>query len=225
MSELKLTTVKVRLTGTQPLLLHADNIDWSDQMEEWRKDPENKKKSKAGDDRTPPYRWLGCLTYDDPQKGHVAIQAEYLMKTIMQGAAMVSAEKGKGSLKSESQSGIMIAERTWPLIVNGHKIPMAELQKMRSLKTFAEHTEAVKALDFSLFVKRASIGTSKHVRVRPRFETGWSCEGHVVLVGDTISLEQLKKILDNAGRFKGIGSWRPGGKTPGQFGTFQAKIL
>jgi len=54
-------TYRVKITGTQPLLMHADDIEWADQMERWKLDKDNKKNSKAGDDRTPAHRWIGSL--------------------------------------------------------------------------------------------------------------------------------------------------------------------
>ena len=62
-------TVGIQLTSKMPMLMHADNIEWADSMEDWKNDPMNKAVSKAGDDRTPPYRWIGCLNYDDPEEG------------------------------------------------------------------------------------------------------------------------------------------------------------
>lgn len=227
-------TVRVRITGTQPLLLHADSIEWADRMEAWKNDPDNKKKSKPGDDRTPPWRWLGYLTYDDPSTGHVALSAEYLMKAMMGGAVEVPTGKGQKTFKSQSQSGLAIAETHWPLIVRGHALPMAEIRKMEKLSTFSEHVAAVRKMDFDLFVKRAKPpkSQSKHIRVRPRFEhdtdkplQGWYAEGDVVILDEQITVDVLGKIWTYAGRLKGIGSWRPGGPTPGQFGTFTAEIL
>ena len=60
-------TVRIELTGKMPLIMHADNIEWADEMEAWRTNPANKAKSKAGDDRTPPWRWIGSLNYNDPK--------------------------------------------------------------------------------------------------------------------------------------------------------------
>ena len=53
----------VTLTGRTSLLLHHDNIAWSDQMELWKDNPANKGKSKAGDDRTPAFRWIGNIDH------------------------------------------------------------------------------------------------------------------------------------------------------------------
>lgn len=215
--------VTVRLSGTTPLLMHADNIEWADMMEAWKNDPKNKALSKAGDDRTPPWRWIGCLNYDDPKTGVVTIPSEYIMRSIMGGAASVPTGKGKGTFKALSQSGIMCRDFHWPLLVNGSPIQMQDMHEFRSVEKFSEHTKLAEAAGFSLFVKRAKIGTSKHVRVRPRFDN-WSAEGKLVVTEPQITNDILQTILEIAGRLKGLGDWRPGSPTPGAWGMFEAVL-
>lgn len=217
-------TVKVQLDGLTPLLMHADNIEWSDAMEAWKNDPKHKAESKAGDDRTPPWRWIGCLNYDDPQSGVVTIPSEYIMRSIMGGAAEVPTGKGKKTFKAQSQSGMMCAEFHWPLLVAGKSIPMADIQEFRAIQDFSEHAKLTQALGFSLFVKRAKINGSKHVRVRPRFDN-WSVSGELIITDPQITDDVLDNILSIAGRMKGLGDWRPGSPTPGPWGMFEAKIL
>lgn len=72
----------VTLTGKTPMLHHADNIDWSDEMDRWRKDASASKGSKAGDDRSPAFRWLGSLYHDGSV---VAIPNDNLMRALMEG--------------------------------------------------------------------------------------------------------------------------------------------
>ena len=216
-------TVKVTLTGTMPMLMHADNIAWADMMEEWKNDPNNKALSKAGDDRTPPWRWIGCLNYDDPKTGVVTVPSEYIMSSILGGAAEVPTGKGKKTFKSQSQSGLLIAAFHWPLLVKGQTIAMSDVNDMRELKLFREHCEAAEVLGFSLFMKRAKIGNAKHVRVRPRFDN-WSCTGEITILDDQITEKILGQFLSIAGRAKGLGDWRPGSQRPGPFGTFEAKV-
>jgi hypothetical protein len=72
-------------------------------------------------------------------------------------------------------------------------------------------------------VKRARVGTSKHVRVRPRF-SNWSASGTLTVVDPSITQEMLQHILTFAGCFCGVGDWRPSSPTPGQFGRFTATI-
>lgn len=212
---------KVKITGTMPLLMHADNIEWADAMEEWKNDPKNKKTSKAGDDRTPPWRWIGCLNHDGKV---VTIPSEYIMRCIMGGAAEVPTGKGKKTFKAQSQSGILCTDFHWPLLIKGKPVSMADINALRDLETFKEHMESAQMLGFTLFVKRAKIGNSKHIRVRPRFDD-WSIQGELMVTDDQITKTVLGQILDIAGRLKGIGDWRPGAPTPGPFGMFNSEFV
>lgn len=214
---------RVTITGTQPLLMHADNIEWADTMEKWKSDKDNRKLSKAGDDRTPAFRWIGSLYRDDG--GTIIIPTENIMRCLMEGGAMVlvPGAKGNKTFKSQSQSGIMPRAIGWPLLLNGKPINTAPIKALLAEKNFDAHQEAARAMGFSLFIKRARIGTSKHIRVRPRFEA-WAVQGELVVIDEQITKDVLSDILDIAGRFKGLGDWRPGGKTPGSFGTFTAQI-
>ena len=112
-----------------PLLMHADNIEWADRMDEWKNDPGNKGKSKPGDDRTPPFRWIGCLNYDDPKTGVVTIPSVYIMRCIMGGAAEVPTGKGQKTFKSQSQSGILSTQFQWPLLIRGKPVHMSAIRR------------------------------------------------------------------------------------------------
>ena len=81
----------------------------------------------------------------------------------------------------------------------------------------------VKAMGFDLLVKRAKIGQQKHIRVRPQF-TSWEARGAFLVWDDQIDEKALALILEYAGQYKGLCDWRPGGRTPGPYGTFEAKI-
>jgi len=214
--------VKVTIKGLTPLLMHADNIEWSDAMDEWRKEPENKAKSKAGDDRTPPFRWIGSLNTDGEI---VTIPSEYIMRCLMEGGAQVPTGSGKKTFKAQSQSGLLCPEFHWPLFINGSgaTISMSDINDLKDKAHFVEHIEGVRKLGFSLFVKRVRVGQSKHIRVRPRFEQ-WATEGRIVIMDEAITVKILRQILELAGRYKGLGNWRPGSPTPGQFGMFEATV-
>ncbi|HZF24049.1 MAG TPA: hypothetical protein VE030_11365 [Burkholderiales bacterium] len=219
-------TIEVELTSEMPLLMHADNIDWADKMEDWKNDPKNKSKSKPGDDRTPAWRWLGCLNYDDPKTGVVTVPSEYIMRCLMGGAAEVPTGKGRKTFKELSQSGILCEKFHWPLLINGEKKPvrMEDINQLLKVPRFPDQVEGAKALGFSLFVKRARVGNNKHIRVRPRFDD-WSTRGELMIIDDQITNDVVASILDISGRLKGLGDWRPSAKTPGPFGTFKAKIV
>jgi hypothetical protein len=217
-------TYRVTISGQTPLLLHADNIEWADRMDAWKNDPANKAKSKAGDDRTPPWRWLGCLTYDEPNIGVVALTGEYIMSCLLSGGAEVPTGKGQKTFKSQTQSGILCEEMFWPLMVSDDaNVLMKDIHEVGKLKTFQDQSEAVKELGFSLFVKRAVIGQRKHIRVRPRFDT-WSATGTLLVIDEQIAETVLRQILEICGKRKGLGDWRPGARRPGQFGRFEASL-
>lgn len=212
----------ITITGTTPLLMHPDNIDWADRLEAWKNDPGNKRESKAGDDRSPAWRWIGNL-YNDGRL--VALPSDNLMRAFMEGGAMVPVPGGKSgkTFKAQTQSGMMVQEPYWPLEVNGAHIQMSDIAPLMQAKDFATHKQRASELGFRLHVKRAKIGASKHVRVRPMFEP-WAARGIVRVWDDQITDRVLADILSYAGQYKGLGDWRPGGRTPGSFGMFTAQV-
>ncbi len=215
-------TYRVTITGKTPLLMHSDNIEWSDKMEDWKSDPANKKGSKAGDDRSPAFRWLGSLYHDGFT---ISIPGDNLMRCLMEGGAMVPVPGGKSgkTFKSQTQSGCVVGEPFWPLIVRGSTIPVDSILALASERDFDKHQDAASAAGFMLYVKRAKIGQSKHIRVRPRFDQ-WSAIGTLNVWDEQLTQDALARILEYAGEYKGLGDWRPGGKTPGPHGRFEATI-
>lgn len=217
---MSLRTYRVEITGVQPLLMHADSIEWADEMDRWKAKADNRSKGKAGDDRAPAWRWLGSMYHDGE---HLVLPTENVMRMLMEGGAMTPTGRKMGTFKSQSQSGIMPTAVAWPLSINGEQVPVASLVALAGNDDFAAHQEEAKRLGFSLFLKRARIGATKHIRVRPRFDQ-WEAAGELVVTDDMITTDVLSAILSTAGRYKGLGDWRPGGKTPGVYGMFEAKV-
>lgn len=213
---------EVSLKGLSPLLMHQDNITWCDSMKKWREDPANKKLSVAGDDRSPAFTWLGSLYHDGKT---VAVPSGNLMSAAMQAGARVPVPGGKNGLtfKAQTQSGMVILEEFSPLAVNGAFVPVEQLLALRAESDFEAHLKAATDHGFSLFVKRAKIKQSAHVRVRPRFDT-WALKFSLEVWDEQLTLAALADIWRIAGDFKGIGDWRPGSKTPGPFGRFTAEV-
>jgi hypothetical protein len=211
---------QVQLTGVTPLLMHSDDVDWRDRLEEWRKVPANKKLSKAGDDRTPAFTWVGFCYHDGEVLG---IPSDNLMTCIRDGASQVVAN-GKKTFKSQSQSGILVDEILWPVLINGQNVPWGPIENLMDEMSYAVHRQTAKDLGFSLFAKPAKIGQNKHIRVRPRFDI-WSASGTISVFDDTITAEVLDNIFYMAGSLCGICDWRPKSpKSPGQFGRFTAEV-
>lgn len=213
---------RVELIGKNDLLMHKDNIDWAERVRKWQTDPRNKGKSVPGDDRYPGWVWIGCLYHHG---GLVVIDSDNIMSMLRDGGKKIKVGKTKASLKAVTQSGIICNEIGWPLMLGPERktINARELLEMVEVDAFDDHADAAAEAGFELFVKRARIGQKKHVRVRPRF-ADWRAAGTLTVTDESLTKDVLQQILDMAGNLCGIGDWRPGAPTPGQFGTFTVTI-
>lgn len=214
---------QITLEGETPLLMHHDNINFSEKVRAWQKDPANRLASVAGDDRTPAWSWLGSLYHDGK---YVGMSSDNVMTMLREGGAKVPTGSKNETYKRQTQSGIVPDEICPPLFVNGNRIPVEPLMELEGEDDFAEHLRVVEDMGFELLVKRAKVGTSKHIRVRPMFRS-WTLVT-TLLVPDPkesgITRDVLQKILDKAGSLCGLGDWRPSSRTPGQFGRFKATV-
>lgn len=211
------------LTGFNPLLMHRDNISFGDELARWRKDPANKKKSVAGDDRTPAFTWLGCLYHDDNVLG---VESDNLMTMLREGGQKCPKGKGNTNYKADTQTGIVLDQWLFNLYIDGKTVPVAPFKSLMGEMDFSKHEAAARDHGFELFVKRAKIGTSKHVRVRPIFRK-WELRGGLTVLNEDqsgLTMSVLKQILAQAGSLVGLGDWRPSSKTPGTYGTFTSEI-
>lgn len=209
------------LTGTQPLLMHNDSVLAADTLEAWRKDPTNKRRSKPGDDRSPAWTWL---TYLYIEGGQVVIPRENLIAMVVKGAT--SFKVGRGSLKAEAVSSIFF-ESSYPLLVgaDGKTVQSPDLERINDDSVpFSESVKLADDLGFALDVRRAAVGQSKHVRVRPRFDR-WAISGTFLCLDDgAMGAAVLQQLFTLCGRRVGLCDWRPSSKKPGTRGTFTAEV-
>jgi hypothetical protein len=220
---MNITKYQVTITGLSPLLLHWDNLDWADLLKQWATDPANTKDSVPGDDRTPAWRWIGNV-YHDEAKELVILPSDNLMTMLREGGKLCPTGKGQKTFKAQTQSGIIIEQEGWPLLVASHAIRYAPILKLQEERSFSVHQAKASAMGFELFVKRAKIGKSKHVRVRPKFR-GWTTTGELTVVDEQITESVLQKIITFAGHYAGIGDWRPSSPmSPGIHGRFTAIV-
>lgn len=218
---MKASKYAVTITGSTPLLMHSDNLSWAEHMRRWQKNPSNTGESIPGDDRTPSWRWIGCL-YADQNK--VCIPADNLMTVLREGGKRTPTGRRGGTFKAQTQSGLVVNEASWPLLVSGRTIDMGEILSLTDEPDFEKHVAKAETLGFDLFVKRAKVGAAKHVRVRPRFDT-WSAQGTITVFDEMITKEVLSNILTLAGAYAGLGDWRPSSpKAPGPFGKFTVEL-
>lgn len=213
---------EITINGLTPLLMHQDNIYFSEKIDAWRKDPANKGKSSAGDDRTPAWTWIGYLYHDTVNLG---MPSDNLMTMLREGGTKV-VKKGKLTFKAQTQSGIMIDQQQFKLLIGGKPTPIAQIKELVGNNDFSRHEEVVKNLGFELNVKRAKIGRAKHIRVRPMFRD-WQMVGSLTVLDEELSgitKPILQTILDQAGALCGLGDWRPSSGSSGSFGKFEAVV-
>jgi hypothetical protein len=212
---------KVTLNGVSDLLMHKDNIQWCERVKKWQKDPANKTISIAGDDRAPGWVWMG-YTYN--HEGFICLESDNLMSMFRDAGKKVPGEKKNSSLKAITQSGIIVDQFAWPLLLDGKAVNWKAFTDLDLVNDFDQHEARAREHGFELFVKRAKVGQSKHIRVRPRFEK-WSAVGTITVTEQSLKKEVLQDLLNVAGARVGIGDWRPGSpSSPGPFGQFTATI-
>lgn len=219
----------ISLTGTTPLLMHRDNLEWGDRLEQFFRTTKKKGKGAAeepsgkGDDRRPGWKWLGCLYHDGK---HVGVTFEMLLKCLAKTGGSFKVGKGTKTYRAVAPVAVQFSAETYPVHVNGKPIPVAPLFELQDETDYLAHTEAATAAGFKLFAKRAPIGQNgKHVRVRPLF-ANWSVPAITGELDESaIPVSTFKDIVETAGRTEGLGDWRPGSpKSPGYYGMFTAKV-
>lgn len=209
---------RFELTGLTALLMHNDDVEASDGLSAWRKNPANKGVSAAGDDRSPGWTWQTYLYHDGD---NVAMPSCNLSVALRQAGAQVIMKKMK-TFKEISQSGMFMADEFLEFRC-GTKLQQVPIDSVAvRTDTFDEQADIARKHGFRLFVKRARVGTSKHVRVRPRFDQ-WSVRGTVMTNAPELTEQVVRQLFELAGRV-GLCDWRPGCKTPGPFGMFAAKV-
>lgn len=214
----------ITLRGLTPLLMHNDNLAFSEKVKAWCNDPQNKENSTAGDDRTPPWTWIGYLYHDGK---HIGVNSDNIMTMLREGGAKVLTGKRQETYKKHTQSGIMIDQQQFTLFIGENVVAMDDIKPLIGNLLFPSHLETAELLGFELLVKRAKINTSKHVRVRPMFRT-WELRGSLTVLDTEMSgltKDVLKLILNQAGALCGIGDWRPSSpRSGGTFGKFEPVV-
>jgi hypothetical protein len=220
-------TRQFQFFGTTTLLMHADNIDEADRLDRWRKDPKNRSVTKPGDDRSPAWTWKTYLYHDGK---NLAIPTQNFMTCLRQAAAK-KIMKRQTTYKEVSQASIFVASEYFDLHVGVedgkgmkyHQVPVSKINAIDDDAPYDDHLHAVRAMGFDLNAKRARVGQAKHIRVRPAFRR-WKVCGSVTVTDEaTITPGVLEELLRLAGNV-GLGDWRPGCRTPGNYGMFEAQL-
>ena len=209
-----------RLEGLSPLIMHWDNLDWADEIEAKRTAIKERDKSNfsAGDDRCPPHTWKG-YAYND---GEVLVVPTDNLRTCLMKAGAKITFKNRETYKKIIPSAVLFEDLNAAFFNRGKQVRVPDIEAITG--TYAEQAKAVLDLGFRLLAKRASVGQSKHVRVRPLF-SDWSVEGQILVVDDTITKDCVERIFETAGLRIGLCDWRPDApKSPGPYGRFRVTI-
>lgn len=208
------------LTGTSPLLMHADDVEASDMLGVWRKDPANKRLSTPGDDRSPAWTWQTYWYLDD--EGNMTIPSDNLRACLCHAGGKIPLKRQE-TLKRLVASGIQMPDDYLEFRSNGEKVSATSFVENRDEK-FTDQQKRARKMGFDLFVKRGTVNTAKHVRVRPKFKN-WSVSGTFILTAPEFDDEKLTQLFEIAGYSAGLGDWRPSApKKPGRHGMFEAKV-
>jgi hypothetical protein len=204
------------------MLMHADNLKGDAEAAAWQNDPANRNLSKAGDDRTPPWRWQGYLYHDAK---NVTIPTDNLSANLRQAGAQIKL-KGTKTFKEMTQTAIWFEQEHLPIKTPAGLVPVTNIKSMKDDGWGMEEQSAgATKLGFELDIRRVKVGQSKHVRVRPRFDA-WEASGTLIVNVDAKMLpnDVLSEIFSIGGRL-GLGDYRPGCKTPGRFGVYTSELL
>lgn len=213
-----LKEIQFIIRGTNSLLIHSDDVLAADRLSEARKAPG--RKGVAGDDRDPAWTWKTYLYTSD---GHLAWPTQNLMACFRKGGVEFRV-KGKKTLKAESQASILFEQdylplQAWP----GKNVALEDLDAIDDEWRFIEHADAiVKMGGMVLDVRRAKVGSQKHVRVRLKLLPGWSLVCKPIVDVDRIPVDVFKALVQYCGMYCGIGDWRPSSPmAPGSHGRFE----
>jgi hypothetical protein len=192
-----LPQIEIRLQGVSPLLCH--NGQTADPRNTYAKAMKavssKRKKTDADYDELARLEWLAGLyrSADD------LVIPDYVIESVM----IAGAKKSRRG--SQAKCGLYTTQHATlqfdgkPAAIND-----ATLTEMFESGNFT-HTIGVK------------IGQAKVMRTRPVFRN-WSCTAIAQYDPDVLNLRDIEEIASDAGKFVGLGDWRP------KHGRFEAQI-
>jgi hypothetical protein len=175
-------TIKIRITGTRPLLMHSDKFaDPLNPLTKAHKELTSKRKKTDEDHESiAKSEWLGGLYIDD--------KGPYLPGVNIE-AAMIGGGK-LSKLGTQLKRSVEVMDERCHLVYEGPK-------------------SAEALWDAGFYDARSvKIQTARLMRYRPMFAK-WSCECEIAFDAETINREQVIKCLEDGGQYCGVGDYRP----------------
>jgi len=189
--------IKMRFNGTSPLLLSCDRLaDPLDPATIAHKELTSKRK-KTEDDHHLIARsqWQGLLYWND-ELG-VYMPTQNIRATLVGGAKL-------NKLGMQVKRGVMMLDAEIPLDY-GKKLSVEQLWEQRYLDR-----------------RSVVVSTARVMAYRPKF-TQWSLTFSLMYDENTLDQNQILQAADNAGKFVGIGGFRP--EKGGHFGRFTVELV
>jgi len=187
--------VKIGITGTTRLLLHADTTadPLHPKTKELKRVSGKRTKTDSDHEEMARLEYLAGLYWSEDDG--VVIPYRNVMKCLIEGARIT-----KSGPKIER--GLTMTGVEFPLIYDGPRTREG---------LYADRN----------FVSRMSVKVrqQKVMRCRPAF-TRWGLTAEAIIDQTVLSVEELQDIATNAGRFIGLGDYRKGGG----FGRFTAEV-
>jgi hypothetical protein len=204
-----LVQVTVKITSVSAIILHNGQL--ADPMNRWQRALKavSGKRDKTDEDFAALARleWWGGIYLSAPAEvskdgldGTVADKARVILPaTMLDGMIRAGARKLK---KGKDAGAGLLVEADAILTYDGPKNPNALAKDDR----FRRGDQVV-------------VSGKRVTRTRPTF-TEWSAEFTVSVEPDVLNPETVKEIIAAAGKFVGLGDWRPGAPRSGPFGRF-----
>jgi hypothetical protein len=188
-------TVTYRLTGTCPLLMHNERLaNPFDPIVREMKKITAKKNKKTDEDTEALYRleWEGGLYFDEKLGPY--LPGWNIHKAIVEAAKLT--RHGK-----DIDRGVQVMDGKAKLLYDGPR----KVEAMFNDGRFID-------------VRGVKVGKAKPMRARPKFEA-WACEFTVAVDTATINVEEVTRIINDAGSKTGIGDFRQ------RYGRFTAEVV
>lgn len=186
-------TYRIALTGDKPLLMH--NIQLADPLNKFSKALKvvTSKRIKTDEDHAEMAKieFLGSLYWT--QENGPYVPEHWFHKCLVEAARMT--KKGK-----EIERAVFV-DSDAPLIYDGPRGGMDLFSKG----------------DLFMHNAMVKVGQARVMRTRPIFRQ-WGCEFMVEVDTERINGEDFEAICEAAGRYVGLGDWRP------RFGRFSVQV-
>lgn len=177
-------TINVTIKSVCPMLMHSDRT--ANPLNEWTKKLKavTSKRKKTDDDHAEisSLEFQASMYYEE-NKGY------YIPAANIEACLLNSAKHFK--LGTMIKQSLIVPEDADFIFPDKNKTP----DKLYNMDGYVD-------------MRTVKVGTSKTIRTRPIF-TEWECSFTAFLDTDKLNVEEFENIVNNAGKYVGLGDYRP----------------